>query len=170
VSTFCAENQSCTSTTGSPSTTGKVESSPDPNQPDAGFQTLSMNVGSRLDCLDNEERGADWFTYASPASTRTVKLTYTLKRPAIPLEGTIDAITNSSDLCFGGPAPFTTKAGKRLSLVDGEYRGVLPDCDQPNSGKCISARRSVIDLQSPVGFDIVIEATIQPGLLDPRYG
>lgn len=123
----------------------------------AGYTSADPNV---YDFLTTEDR------------TKVVSLTIT--DPAIALTGTINTILAEQQICLDAPYDFTTVSGG-LAPSDGNggFIGLMQTCTLRSVGPCHNrgADKAVPDLNSPIGYDLVLVANIPSGLPgDPHMG
>ncbi|MDQ6804907.1 MAG: hypothetical protein M3065_08045, partial [Actinomycetota bacterium] len=161
----CQENVNCSGTVSNPSINAFVTASGNPNAPDAGTLTVSLNVGPELNCPGFKAQGIGWVYFNVSSINRSKTLAYTITNPKAggPLSG--------FQLCFGAPYTFTTKSGApalRTVWSNGtvEFVGLLPNC--PTRGKitgpCISSR-TLRTKPTRVTINVFVPAGL-PG--DPR--
>jgi hypothetical protein len=105
---------------------------------------------------------------------RTKVVTLTITDPAIPLTGTINTILAEQQICLDAPYDFTTvSGGKAPSDGNGGFIGLMQTCTLRSVGPCHNrgADKAVPDLNSPIGYDLVLVANIPSGLPgDPHMG
>jgi hypothetical protein len=182
---FCDQNDAttgpCAQTVNSPSNNTATVTANYQSGSNSGYLAESVNAGTALDCSPAIYGGyasvsPDTWTFSMvPSTNRSEVWTETLRNPVIPLQGTINAILNNPQVCYGSIHQFPVPRGGLGGLAapgtlpDGAagFIGVLPDC--PSSGPCIDRAnvKKVLDLSSPLGFDITVPVNIPPGQGDP---
>jgi hypothetical protein len=164
----CAQNQICQTKLSTTASSFAITARADPGAPNAGTLSESVDVGTPLECSGYTQEDSHWWDFSMSSANRSKIITYTIKVPLIPLSGTLEAILNETQACFGALAEFTTKSGLPAParvLPDGSsgFIGLLPDCPVP-TGPCVVSRQSTLDLSSPIGFDIVLTLYVPEGL------
>lgn len=168
----CNKNSSCTAAiknsgggvnvaAGSGGSTGSVQEAANTSKLTplncAGYTSADPNV---YDFLTTEDR------------SKVVTLTIT--DPAIPLTGTINTILAKQQICLDAPYDFTTASGgKAPSDGNGGFIGLMQTCTLKTVGPCHNrgADKAVPDVNSPIGYDLVLVAKVPSGLPgDPHMG
>jgi hypothetical protein len=188
VAKHCNENDvgsgPCTTTlTSSRGNSSTVTASPS-SSGNAGNLSESVNIPTThpLDCSPAlyggyTSVGPDtWLFSMNPSTNRSEVWTETMKRPFLPLRGTIYAILHRPQVCYGSIHPFAVSRGgingmaAPGTLPDGQagFIGTLPNCPV-NNGPCIDQAHvtRTLDLASPIGFDITVPVDVPPGQGDP---
>jgi hypothetical protein len=171
VNTVCPENQTCTATTSTATTTASITALGDPARADTGILTLSFNSGPPLDCAGYTELTPDTALFDLRGGDRAKIATLIIDKAAV--HATADNGAKHLELCFEAPRPFTTKSGAQAApsgtfdwnadgVPEPAYAGLLPGCRRGAPGPCITKRKKV------GGGDGYVEARIPLGLGDPR--
>lgn len=167
----CVEDVTCSGTVTTSTTKMTVTADPLLGLADAGYLTLSFDVGYTLDCAGYQE--------FAPADTALITMSADRGKTEA---STIDKkqmnlVPNNGasflQTCFGSPEPFPTRPGapaleeKAASYdwdgdgtLDSVFVGLLPDCG-PAAPPCVSARK-----KTGAG-DGYIETRLPAGLGDP---
>ena len=164
-SELCQQDMICQTQLDTPASDFQVTANPDPTMSNSGTLTVSLNVGTALQCTGYTPQDINWWEFMMSSLSRSKTIVYTIKMPH--LTSTPTATVNDTQACFGAQSVFTTRFGVPATpgpLPDGTsgYIGLLPNC--PASGPCIVSRQSVPDLANGVGFDIVVTLSIPESL------
>jgi len=165
--TVCEQDETCqTNLTTGPSNF-EITANADPSKPNAGTLSESDNVGFPLQCAGYTQEDPNWWEFEMTSEDRSKTIVYTIKQPLLPLQGTLNAILELTQVCFGSTSDFVTSAGTLApagELPDGTsgFIGLLPNC--PSSGPCVESRQGPLDLSNGIGFDIVVTIYVPEGL------
>lgn len=170
-SAACIEGLSCMTTTSTQNGSTQVIANPDPNNPDQGFLTESVNPqgGKELVCTGHVPANPDTYEFFASSINRSKTVTETITNPTTSPTTTMAAYVNDQQICYGAPYSFVTKSGAPAAastLPDGTpgFIGLLPDCSAPGATVCIQSRTSQPDPSSPIGFDVVVTYSVPAGL------
>jgi hypothetical protein len=170
----CLQNVTCQTQLVNAASQMSVTANPDTTQTNDGTLAESINVGAPLQCSGYAQEDPNWYEFLMSSANRTKTLDYIIKQPAIPLEGTVNAILSLTQFCLEAPYEFTTSAGTPAApttLPDGTsgFVGLLPTCGSGGSPPCIASKSSQLDLNNALGFDIVLQIDLPEGRAgDPR--
>jgi hypothetical protein len=178
----CVQNVTCQTGLTDPASQMSITAMPDVAATNSGTLSESIDVGSPLQCAGYTQEDPNWYEFTMSSTNRSKTLNYVIKQPAIPLEGTVNAILALTQVCFGAPYDFTTSTGTLApagTLPDGSsgYIGLLPTCSSSvpsnppstplgpgDSGPCIASKGTQLDLSNELGFDIVLTVSVPEGL------
>jgi hypothetical protein len=166
-SAVCGQDQSCQTNLSTGPSDFAVTANADPTQSNSGTLSESDDVGTPLQCPGYTQEDPNWWEFEMTSANRSKTIVYTLKQPLLPLQGTLNAILELTQVCFGSTSDFVTNSGALApagTLPDGTpgFIGLLPNC--PSSGPCVESRQSPLDLTNGIGFDIVITVYVPEGL------
>jgi len=173
-SAICAQDTTCQTSLSTTESDFEVTASADASKPNAGTLSESVNVGTPLQCPGYIQEDPNSWEFSMTSVNRSKTIVNTIKVPLLPLSGPLDAILNATQACFGAVTEFTTKSGAPAApatLPDGTpgFIGLLPDCTGAH-GPCVVSRKSILDLSSGIGFDIVMTVYIPEGFAgDPHF-
>jgi len=131
---------------------------PVPGQPDAGFLTVSYDVGPTIECQGYNEFSPDQAEIQGPNRSKVVAFRVDkLLMNAQPNNG-----ASFLDMCFGAPYSFATKPGTpaAVEIEPGFFVGRLPDC---GAAPCVAGRNKN---QSGDG---IITVRVAAGPEDPAF-
>ncbi|HZO36529.1 MAG TPA: hypothetical protein VFB41_06595 [Solirubrobacteraceae bacterium] len=171
VAVSCVEDVSCAGSATTSTTKLTVTADPLAGLPDAGFLTISFNVGFTLDCAGYEEFAPADTALINMSADRTKTEASTIAKKQMNLVPNNGA--SFLQTCLGSPEPFVTRpATPPLQVLpaaydwdgngslDSVYVGLLPDCG-PALAPCVSVRK-----KTGAG-DGYIETRLPAGLGDP---
>ncbi|HEY5316739.1 MAG TPA: hypothetical protein VIJ20_02075 [Solirubrobacteraceae bacterium] len=166
-STVCQQDETCqTALTTGPSSF-RVIADADPSRSNSGTLSESDDVGAPLQCGGYTQEDANWWEFDMSSANRSKTIVYTIKQFLLPLQGTLNAILELTQVCFGSTSDFITSSGTPApagTLPDGTsgFVGLLPNC--PSAGPCVESRQGPLDLDNNIGFDIVVSIYVPEGL------
>jgi hypothetical protein len=165
-STLCQQNQSCQTDLTTGASNFEVIANADPSKPNSGTLSESVDVGAVLQCPGYAHEDANWWEFSMTSANRSKTIVSTIKVPLLPLQGTLEAILQQFQMCFGATSDFVTSEGvpaPASTLPDGTsgFVGLLPNC--PSPGPCVISRQTQLDLFNGIGFDIVVTVAIPEG-------
>jgi hypothetical protein len=170
-SAACIAGLSCMTTSSTQNGSTQVTANPDPNNPDQGFLTESVNAqgGKELVCTGHVPANPDTYEFFASSINRSKTVTETITNPNTGVTSTMTAFVNDQQVCYGAPYGFVTKSGAQAvagTLPDGTagFIGLLPDCGAPGATVCIQSRTSQPDPSSPLGFDVIVTYFVPAGL------
>jgi hypothetical protein len=167
-STVCSQNRACQTDLTSGQSNFQIMANADPSKANGGTLSVSADVGMPLQCPGyTQEDINNWWEFEMSSANRSKTIVYTLRQFLLPLQETINAILQLTQVCFGSTFDFTTSSGApapAATLPDGTsgFVGTLPNC--PSVGPCVESRQSPLDLDNNIGFDIVLTIGIPEGV------
>lgn len=165
--TTCPPGQSCS--VGASTATSSLDMSTPP-APTSNTLTMSVDVGSSLQCAGYTAQDVNWYSFVSSSTAVGKTLTYQV-RPSRALPETVGA----AQFCLGAPYPFTMRGGTPAppgQLPDGSrgFVGLVPPCSSGIPGPCLDTKTTVPDPSSPTGFDVVLRVLFPAGLPGDPWG
>jgi hypothetical protein len=123
---------------------------------DAGVLQLTLNTGSRPDCVGYTEFSAEWAFVLGPDRNKLV--TYQIDKKVMNAQPNNGA--SFLQMCFAAPFPFATRSGTPLTQVGDKFVGLLPDC---GVAPCVESRKKT------AAGDGIIVTRAPGGTDDPAY-
>ncbi|HWF34500.1 MAG TPA: hypothetical protein VG295_03995 [Solirubrobacteraceae bacterium] len=167
-STMCVQDGGCQTNLTSGASNFLVIANPDPSRANSGTLSESANVGKPLQCSGYTQEDPNSWEFEMSSANRSKTIVSTLKQFILPLQGTLNAILELTQVCFGSTSDFVTSSGTlapAATLPDGTagFVGLLPNCPS-SGGPCVVARQGPLDLNNNIGFDIVVTVSVPEGL------
>ena len=159
---ICQQGASCTANLQTAASAFQVVANPTGSGTPSGTLSVSVDVGTALNCTDEgyQSRDPNWYEFFESTGQRVKTITYTIK----------NTTPSGIQSCFGAPYQFTTNSGETAAaepLPDGAngFVGLLPSCGGgTGSGPCISSITTSSDPASSTGIDTILTLQIPASL------